>query len=73
MDWDKHRVFAKNRTDKRIMQMLSRGQSPLQSATLPTSTLFSSIKRLMNTGYVIRTDTYDIEDPFFKRWTQQNS
>ena len=47
--------------------------SPLQSAALPTSTLFSSIKRLMKTGYVIRTDVYNIEDPFFKRWIELNS
>ena len=35
---------------------------------LPTSTLFSSIKRLMKTGYIIRTDAYDIEESFFKWW-----
>jgi hypothetical protein len=73
-DLDFERLWINfNRTDKRIMQTLSRGQSPLQSATLPTSTLFSSIKRLMKTGYVIRTDAYAIEDPFFKRWIQLNS
>ena len=57
-----------NRMDKRIMQSLCSQQNPLQNRQLPTSTTFSAIKRLMAAGYVIRTETYEVEDPFFKHW-----
>ena len=57
-----------NRMDKRIMQSLCSKQNPLQNRQLPTSTTYSAIKRLMTTGYVIRTETYEVEDPFFKHW-----
>ena len=73
-DLDFERMWMNfNRTDKRVMQMLGKGQLPLQQSGLPTSTLFSSTKRLMKTGYIIRAAAYDIEDPFFKRWIQQNN
>ena len=32
------------------------------------STSFSAIKRLMKSGYVIRMNDYEVEDPFFKEW-----
>ena len=57
-----------NRMDKRMMIALCNSQNPLQNRQLPTSTVFSSIKRLMKTGYVIRGESYEVEDPFFKRW-----
>lgn len=57
-----------NRMDKRIMIALCNRQNPFQNRQLPTSTVFSSIKRLMKTGYVIKDENYEVEDPFFKRW-----
>ena len=57
-----------NRMDKRIMQSLCSQQNPFQNRQLPTSTTFSAIKRLMAAGYVIRTEAYEVEDPFFKHW-----
>ena len=68
-DLDFERLWISfNRMDKRIMISLCLQQKPLQSRQLPTSTAFSAIKRLMKMGYVIRTDSYEVEDPFFKRW-----
>ena len=60
-----------NRTDKYVMQALCKGENPQGTGSLPTSTVFSSLKRLTKTGYVIRANTYSIEDPFFKRWILQ--
>lgn len=57
-----------NRMDKRIMQMLCRNKNPLQDKSLPTSTAYSAVKRLVKMGYVVRTERYELEDPFFKRW-----
>lgn len=57
-----------NRMDKRIMISLCNQQNPLQNRQLPASTVFSAIKRLMKTGYVIRAENYEVEDPFFRRW-----
>ena len=68
-DLDFERLWQNfNRTDKQILFSLSSGQAPLQNRQVATSTLFSSIKKLMKVGFVIRMDSYEIEDPFLKRW-----
>ena len=68
-DLDFERLWLNfNRTDRSIMLSLSKGVSPLQNRQMATSTSFSSIKRLMKAGYVIRMNDYEIEDPFFKEW-----
>ena len=68
-DLDFERLWIKfNRMDKQILQALSQGKNPLQNRQLATSTSYSAIKRLMKMGYVIRSDKYEIEDPFFKHW-----
>ena len=70
-DLDYERLWLTfNRTDKRVFQSLCRHESPLENRQLPTSTLYSSIKKLMQQGYLIRTTAYEIEDPFFMRWIQ---
>jgi len=68
-DLDFERLWVKfNRMDKQVLQALCRGENPLQNRQLATSTIYSAIKRLMKMGYIIRTEKYEIEDPFFKRW-----
>lgn len=39
---------------------------------VPTSTSFSSIKRLLKQGYVIKTTCYELEYPFFAEWILWN-
>ena len=68
-DLDFERLWLNfNRTDRSIMLNLSKGINPLQNRQVATSTSFSSIKRLMKAGYVIRVNGYELEDPFFKEW-----
>ena len=62
-----------NRMDKRVMQSLCRGQNPMQDRQLPSSTVFSALKRLMKAGFVIRAETYEVEDPFFERWMEETA
>ena len=65
-----------NSTDRKIMIGMSISKySPLSDSfskkfnTGATSTIFSSLKRLMQKGYIVKTEKgYDIDDPFFKRW-----
>ena len=61
-----------NKTDRNTLMLLAQGKSPMMQRDTSTSTSFSSLKRLTKNGYVIKTDTYEIEDPFFQRWIQQN-
>ncbi len=56
-----------NRTNKWILQRLASGR-PLQTGEHRTSTIYSSLKRLQKGGYVIYSDRYELEDPFFKEW-----
>ena len=61
-----------NRTNKWILQRLSSGK-PLQSGEYRTSTVYSALKRLQKDGYVIYSDHYEMEDPFFREWIVTNN
>ena len=56
-----------NRTNRWILKRLSTGK-PLQSGEYRTSTIYSALKRLQKDGYVIYSDRYEMEDPFFREW-----
>ena len=56
-----------SRTSKWILQRLA-SKGVLQTGEYPTSTIYSALKRLQKDGYVIYTDRYEIEDPFFREW-----
>lgn len=76
-DLDFERIWVNfNQSDRRILQSLSRSESQSLSSdrTTPTSTTYSAAKRLMTQGYIVRTENYEIEDPFFRNWIiKQNS
>ena len=61
-----------NRTSKWILRQLA-SKSQLQTGEYPTSTIYSALKRLQKEGYVIYSDRYEIEDPFFKEWIIKES
>ena len=49
------------------MQRLAIDQ-PLQTGEYKTSTIYSALKKLQKDGYVIYTNHYEIEDPFYRQW-----
>lgn len=55
------------RTNRWILQRLASGK-PLQSGEYRTSTIYSALKRMQKDGYVIYSDCYEVEDPFFRQW-----
>lgn len=65
-----------NTTDKKVLTNLcAAGHSPLSASGAQSirikasSTIFSSLKRLMENGYIIKTKgNYEIDDPFFREW-----
>lgn len=65
-----------NRTDMKILIGMSISESsPLsvefskQHDTGASSTVFSSLKRLMQNGFIVKSSAgYEIDDPFFKEW-----
>ena len=58
------------RTNRWILQALASGR-PLQSGEIKTSTVYSALKRMQKDGFVIYSDKYEIEDPFFRQWILQ--
>ena len=56
-----------NRTDKNILQRLA-SDSSLSISDLRTSTIYSALKKMQKQGFVIYSNRYEIEDPFFKKW-----
>lgn len=71
-DMDYERLWISlNKTDKKVMRFLSNNKtSPIISREIeiPPSTVFSSLKRLMRSGYVMKGDSYMVDDPFFAKW-----
>lgn len=75
-DYDYERIWSNfNNTDKRLLIYFSQSNAPplskekIEKLSMPSSTIFSSIKRLLSIGYLIKTeDGYEIDDPFFKLW-----
>ncbi|MFC2265280.1 MAG: ATP-binding protein, partial [Prevotella conceptionensis] len=71
-DLDFERIWLNfNKTDRSILMGLVNNVQLASNRRLPTSTVYSSVKRLMQSGYVIKLDTFEIEDPFFARWIRQ--
>lgn len=76
-DIDYERLWHnQNQTDKKVLIALSQNEKNILTDSFnrkfgltATSTVFSSIKRLMNQGYVIKSDMgYELDDPFFAKW-----
>ena len=63
-----------NNTDKKVLIELAFAQTNLLSAQVlyknasASSTTFSALKRLTEKGVLIKTENYEIDDPFFKIW-----
>ena len=79
-DMDYERIWnAFNKTDKKLLIGLTiSNQTPLSEAFYrkfdlgAPSTVYSSLKRLMQNGTIMKTDNKSgIDDPFFKRWIKQ--
>ncbi|MDD7318590.1 MAG: ATP-binding protein [Prevotella sp.] len=68
-DLDFERLWmGMNKTDRLTMIKICQGENPIQSLDKATSTTYSSLKRLLKNGFIVRESSYDIEDPFFKQW-----
>ncbi len=67
-DTDYERLWnTLNNTDKKLLINLSMNES-LDALPLPTSTVYSGIKRLITSGYLIKNKSFEFDDPFFKHW-----
>ena len=68
------KLSAKNylNTDKKVLIELAFEKVNLLSASYKngsaSSTIFSALKRLTEKGILIKTENYEIDDPFFKNW-----
>lgn len=73
-DLDYERLWVTfNKTDQLVIRIICQGDNPVKSRLLPTSTITSSVNRLMKKGHVVKQqkDCYTMEDPFFKEWIEQ--
>ncbi len=68
-DLDYERIWNNlNRTDRGVISNIVKAKEVLTNRINPTSTTYSSLKRLLKSGIIVREQVYDIEDPFFKYW-----
>lgn len=79
-DMDYERLWqTQNQTDKKILIALAHHEQNILTESFnrkfgisATSTVFSSIKRLMKQGYIIKSDSnYELDDPFFAKWIER--
>ena len=59
-------AFSKN--ERRILRDLATLGKLSSKDGYATSTTYTTASRMLKAGYLIKTDTYEIEDPFFKNW-----
>ena len=72
-DLDYERIWQNlNRTDRATLRQLVENKQPLRDRSQATSTSYSSLLRLMKSGFVVRNNHYEVEDPFFRQWIEQN-
>jgi len=70
-DLDYERLWnSQNRTDRDVLRQLCRNSNPMTNRLDPASTTYSSLKRMLKAGLLIKEDGFAIEDPFFNRWLQ---
>ena len=68
-DLDYERMWMSvNKTDKKVLRIISRDIPLYEDRKNPSSTVYSSVKKLLKKGLLIKQDGYEMEDPFFKRW-----
>ncbi len=69
-DLDFERLWlTMTRVSRRMMKILASGASLSSERSLPQSTSYSAVGKLVKQGYVVRAEkSYEIEDPFFRRW-----
>lgn len=76
-DMDYERLWQnQNQTDKKIMIALAQHEENILTEAFTrkyglnaTSTVFSSLKRLMKQGYIVKPAAqYELDDPFFAEW-----
>ena len=79
-DMDYERIWnALNKTDKKLLiGLTASNQTPLSEAFYrkfdlgAPSTVYSSLKRMMQSGLIMKTESkYAIDDPFFQQWIKQ--
>jgi len=71
--------YTQNQTSKKLLIALSEGQKNILTASVltkygvnATSTAYSSLQKLMKSGYVIKTENgYELDDPFFALWIKR--
>lgn len=74
-DYDYERMWmSMNKTDKAtLMRLATSTHTTIRSQANPPSTVFSSLKKLVGKGFVLKDDKYRIDDPFFELWIKRNT
>lgn len=69
-DFDYSRLWeSMNKTNRAVLLKLATGDTaPLVQSEMPTSTIFSALKRLCSSGILIKNGKYVFDDPFFRQW-----
>lgn len=68
-DLDYERLWQSfSRSERRVLISLCNDENPLKDRSVPYTTTASILKKLVKSGYVINSNGYEMEDPFFGKW-----
>lgn len=68
-DLDFERLWTSfNKNERRILRDIATVGKLSSTNGYPASTTYSTASKLLKSGYLIKTNKYEIEDPFFKQW-----
>ena len=71
-DFDYSRLWeSMNRTNRTVLLKLATSATlPMENPELPSSTIYSALKRLVSAGILTKNGKYVYDDPFFKLWVK---
>ena len=72
-DFDYSRLWETlNNTNRLVLLKLATGTTPpMENPELPSSTIFSALKRMVSAGILIKNGKYVFDDPFFRLWVKR--
>ena len=72
-DFDYSRLWeTMNKTNRLVLiKLANTNTTPLENPEIPSSTIFSALKRMVSAGILIKNGKYVFDDPFFKLWIRR--
>ena len=67
--WDYERLWDTfSQSQKKVLQLVAADRPFVGHPNFPATTLYSAAQKLVKAGILIKTPTFEVENPFLRRW-----